>query len=1074
MKHFAKQAIRSLALSLSLLQLFSAAAGAAFDSGFAYSYAVGEGLTYTRSEGKNSAGPQRANILTYSPNTGVSPIMIYADEQLYGSSATITQAVKYLETQGHSVIGGTNADFFVMSSGIPIGLVIDEGTLISSDAWQYAVGFTKDGTAVMGRPTMSMQVAGESGTVSVSYFNKTRTTAGAYLLDRNYDDSTHFTANGTNIILERLDDTPVTVNGEVRMKVINKGTGNSPLTITDNQMVLTKSDGAKVPSWVDFEVGEEVTLRVTANDSNWADVQYAVGGKLLIDGGSVTTTGIDAASSRRARSAIGVKEDGTVVLYQIDGNQTSHSVGLTAAELGSELLSLGCVRAICLDGGGSSAMALRQPGDASPSLISKPSDGAQRACANYIFFVNQVESDGVTAHAVLTPSYRYILPGASTWFSVKGADASYGPASAPDHLTYSVSDDLGTVAEQTFTAGENTGTAVITATDGSVEGSMRICITDAVDSIALQRDGNTVSSLSVKPGQSVDFNALAYHIGQRMSAMDEQFIWKVSGDIGTVDNSGVFTAGKNMASGTLTCSYGNTVKSIPVNVGMGDPQSARIAADFETGQPCTATAGVTLSQVSDYASVARGAGSLKASYDAAKVVTGTISLPATDVSDMKHLTLWARSQGTQSTLTAVFADNEGNELTAPLSAVTESSWQQLTAAIPEGAKSLTGIRFERSGAAAADTALYLDQIIVSAHHAVTNTDAPVLKFKNTSLSEGIHCVTIDVSDDAGNRTRASVTVTAGKAAAVFADTASHWARGDTALYLDQIIVSAHHAVTNTDAPVLKFKNTSLSVDAGASAVISGTATMENGKYPVRASNVFVKVDGKEVSGAAAMSGSSLTITTGSLSEGIHCVTIDVSDDAGNRTRASVTVTAGKAAAVFADTASHWARGYASLLHTRGIMVGETVDGQTFFNPDRNLRRMEFAVTMARLLGLDTSYSGAMNFADDAEIPKWARGAVYAVSQAGIMKGETKNGKLYFSPKQDMTRAEVMTVIGRSLPRGYAAAPLAYSDASSIPSWAIAQTQTCVSAGIIGGYKDNTLRPLGKITRGEIAKVLSLF
>ena len=128
--------------------------------------------------------------------------MVYADEQLYGSSATITNAVKYLESQGKSVIGGTNADFFVMSSGVPIGLVIDEGELISSDAWQYAVGFKADGSAVMGRPTMSMTVSGASGTVSVSYFNKTRTTAGAYLLDRNYDDSTHFTANGTNIILE--------------------------------------------------------------------------------------------------------------------------------------------------------------------------------------------------------------------------------------------------------------------------------------------------------------------------------------------------------------------------------------------------------------------------------------------------------------------------------------------------------------------------------------------------------------------------------------------------------------------------------------------------------------------------------------------------------------------------------------------------------------------------------------------------------------------------------------------------------------------------------------------------------
>ena len=76
----------------------------------------------------------------------------------YGSKATITNAVKYLQNQGKTVIGGTNADFFVMSSGVPIGLVIDKGTLISSDAWQYAVGFKKDGTAVIGRPTMGIRI----------------------------------------------------------------------------------------------------------------------------------------------------------------------------------------------------------------------------------------------------------------------------------------------------------------------------------------------------------------------------------------------------------------------------------------------------------------------------------------------------------------------------------------------------------------------------------------------------------------------------------------------------------------------------------------------------------------------------------------------------------------------------------------------------------------------------------------------------------------------------------------------------------------------------------------------------
>ena len=122
-----KTTFRLAAAALAMTQLFTAAASAAFTNGFSWSYPVGEGLTYTRTEGKNTAGVQRANVLTYEPNTGVSPVMVYAGDTVYGSKATITNAVKYLQNQGKTVIGGTNADFFVMSSGVPIGLVIDKG-----------------------------------------------------------------------------------------------------------------------------------------------------------------------------------------------------------------------------------------------------------------------------------------------------------------------------------------------------------------------------------------------------------------------------------------------------------------------------------------------------------------------------------------------------------------------------------------------------------------------------------------------------------------------------------------------------------------------------------------------------------------------------------------------------------------------------------------------------------------------------------------------------------------------------------------------------------------------------------
>ena len=77
---------------------------------------------------------------------------------------------------------------------------------------------------------------------------------------------------------------------------------------------------------------------------------------------------------------------------------------------------------------------------------------------------------------------------------------------------------------------------------------------------------------------------------------------------------------------------------------------------------------MTLSRETDYTEVARGTGSLQAAYNGTSLLTATISLPRTDVSAMRYLTLWARGTGAQGTLTAVFADAEGNELTAPLSA----------------------------------------------------------------------------------------------------------------------------------------------------------------------------------------------------------------------------------------------------------------------------------------------------------------------------------------------------------------------------------------------------------------------
>ena len=63
---------RLIAAGLCLGLSLSSAGAALIDGGFTYSYRIGLGTTYSRTEGMNSAGMQRANAIEYTPSSDVS------------------------------------------------------------------------------------------------------------------------------------------------------------------------------------------------------------------------------------------------------------------------------------------------------------------------------------------------------------------------------------------------------------------------------------------------------------------------------------------------------------------------------------------------------------------------------------------------------------------------------------------------------------------------------------------------------------------------------------------------------------------------------------------------------------------------------------------------------------------------------------------------------------------------------------------------------------------------------------------------------------------------------------------
>jgi exopolysaccharide biosynthesis protein len=105
-----------------------------------------------------------------------------------------------------------------------------------------------------------------------------------------------------------------------------------------------------------------------------ADTRYAVSGSaMMLSNGVVNPPSGDV--TRHPRSAVGITADGrTLLMMAVDGRQEGYSRGVSLGELGSMMLHYGALHAINLDGGGSTALVVKDMDSGSYSLLNRPSD----------------------------------------------------------------------------------------------------------------------------------------------------------------------------------------------------------------------------------------------------------------------------------------------------------------------------------------------------------------------------------------------------------------------------------------------------------------------------------------------------------------------------------------------------------------------------------------------------------------------------------------------------------------------------------------------------------------------------
>ena len=119
-----------------------------------------------------------------------------------------------------------------------------------------------------------------------------------------------------------------------------------------------------------------------------AAITEAVGGRPIVLADSTITADVDTEGNAgfrnlNPRSAVGIDRAGRRAWFAvIDGRQPGYSMGMTLRQVGTLMQALGATRALNLDGGGSSALAVREAATPTDRVVNRPSDKVERPVGN--------------------------------------------------------------------------------------------------------------------------------------------------------------------------------------------------------------------------------------------------------------------------------------------------------------------------------------------------------------------------------------------------------------------------------------------------------------------------------------------------------------------------------------------------------------------------------------------------------------------------------------------------------------------------------------------------------------------
>lgn len=390
---------------------------------------VASGVTLTKIY--DPSGPFRIRVLTINPAKAVM-LDVALSTPTFGSFATTSSMAR-----ANGAIAAVNGDFGTWPER-PVHAFADDGTLKTTGSADTNFALSQDETTPHighAQPAVRATVAGSGQTFVVNAWN-TGHPKGA-------DIDGYTTVGGSTIsppsaaCSVRLVPSGVPRWGAQKVGILRDYTvdaeacQSSPMSLNGGVVLAARRASATASATImALTPGSTLTLSWSMG---WADVSTTIGGapELVSNGKVVTNDNCgNYFCARNPRTGIGYTATGRILLVTVDGRQSGWSVGMTLVEFAKEMIKVGAVRAMNLDGGGSTTMWVKSKG----GLVNRPSDWTgERAVSSAVLVLPAAETEALAgvrgpAASAVSPSAvsPSSVPAAVTWNMMESDPASTG------------------------------------------------------------------------------------------------------------------------------------------------------------------------------------------------------------------------------------------------------------------------------------------------------------------------------------------------------------------------------------------------------------------------------------------------------------------------------------------------------------------------------------------------------------------------------------------------------------------------------------------------------------------------